>query len=145
MLTADLSYGQRQLVCFARALLRKTRLLVLDEATSSIDLETDEAVQKILRSSDFKGVTTITVGPIEVRFCRADGQIAHRINTIIDSDRVLVMELGKVAEYDTPEKLLADPVSENAYRGDAIDGFSTPLSIRLCRSRVWASSDMIMR
>ena len=93
----NLSSGQRQLVCFARALLRKTKILVLDEATSSIDLETDEAVQQILRGSDFKGVTTIT--------------IAHRINTIMDSDKVLVMSQGRVAEYDTPEKLLEKPDS----------------------------------
>ncbi|WWD05496.1 hypothetical protein V865_003573 [Kwoniella europaea PYCC6329] len=89
---SNLSAGQRQLVCFARALLRKTKILVLDEATSSIDLETDEAVQDILRGPDFKGVTTIT--------------IAHRINTILDSDRVLVMSEGRVAEYDTPEVLI---------------------------------------
>lgn len=94
---SNLSAGQRQLVCFARALLRKTKILVLDEATSSIDLETDEAVQQILRGPDFKGVTTLT--------------IAHRINTIMDSDRVLVMSDGKVAEFDTPEKLLGDSVS----------------------------------
>jgi ABC-type multidrug transport system fused ATPase/permease subunit len=84
-------------VCFARALLRKTKILVLDEATSSIDLETDEAVQAILRGSDFKGVTTIT--------------IAHRLNTIMDSDRVLVMADGRVAEYDTPDKLLENEQS----------------------------------
>jgi ABC-type multidrug transport system fused ATPase/permease subunit len=89
---SNLSSGQRQLVCFARALLRKTKILVLDEATSSIDLETDEAVQQILRGKDFEGVTTLT--------------IAHRINTILDSDRVLVMSDGEVAEYDTPEELL---------------------------------------
>lgn len=93
----NLSSGQRQLVCFARALLRKTKILVLDEATSSIDLETDEAVQQILRGSDFHGVTTIT--------------IAHRLNTILDSDKVLVMQDGKVAEYDSPDKLLEDPQS----------------------------------
>jgi ATP-binding cassette subfamily C (CFTR/MRP) protein 1 len=94
---SNLSAGQRQLVCFARALLRKTKILVLDEATSSIDLETDEAVQQILRGADFKGVTTLT--------------IAHRINTIMDSDRVLVMADGKVAEFDTPDVLLGDTVS----------------------------------
>ncbi|WRT65913.1 uncharacterized protein IL334_002864 [Kwoniella shivajii] len=88
----NLSAGQRQLLCFARALLRKTKILVLDEATSSIDLETDEAVQDILRGPDFKGVTTIT--------------IAHRINTILDSDRVLVMSEGKTAEFDSPESLI---------------------------------------
>jgi len=94
---ANLSAGQRQLVCFARALLRHTKILVLDEATSSIDLETDDAVQQILRGPDFAGVTTIT--------------IAHRINTIMDSDMVLVMDQGKVAEYDTPANLLAKPDS----------------------------------
>lgn len=94
---SNLSSGQRQLVCFARALLRKTKILVLDEATSSIDLETDEAVQDILRGPDFAGVTTLT--------------IAHRINTIMDSDKVLVMDQGTVAEYDTPAALLARPDS----------------------------------
>ncbi|KAJ9104123.1 hypothetical protein QFC19_004107 [Naganishia cerealis] len=94
---SNLSSGQRQLLSFARALLRKTKILILDEATSSIDLETDEAVQSILRGPDFEGVTTLT--------------IAHRINTIMDSDRVLVLEQGKVAEFDTPANLLADPQS----------------------------------
>lgn len=96
---SNLSAGQRQLVCFARALLRKTKILILDEATSSIDLETDEAVQHILRGPDFEGVTTLT--------------IAHRINTIMDSDKVLVMSEGKVAEFDTPDKLLENTVSHD--------------------------------
>lgn len=116
---SNLSAGQRQLVCFARALLRKTKILVLDEATSSIDLETDEAVQQILRGPDFKGVTTLT--------------IAHRINTIMDSDRVLVMSDGKVSEFDTPEKLLGDTVSLG--QGTADD--SRRSSTRLLRRRVY--------
>ncbi|GMK60092.1 hypothetical protein CspeluHIS016_0903090 [Cutaneotrichosporon spelunceum] len=91
---SNLSSGQRQLVCFSRALLRRTKILVLDEATSSIDLETDDAVQEILRGPDFAGVTTLT--------------IAHRLHTIMDSDKVLVMDQGSVAEFDSPEALLAD-------------------------------------
>lgn len=94
---SNLSAGQRQLICFARALLRKTKILVLDEATSSVDMLTDSAVQTILRGADFAGVTTLT--------------IAHRINTIMDSDMVLVMDQGRVAEYDTPENLLQNPES----------------------------------
>ncbi|CED82203.1 metal resistance protein ycf1 [Phaffia rhodozyma] len=89
----NLSSGQKQLICFARALLRKSRILVLDEATSAIDLETDAAVQEILRGPDFAATTTIT--------------IAHRLDTIMHSTRVLVMDKGQVAEFDTPENLLS--------------------------------------
>lgn len=91
----NFSAGQRQLICIARAFLRNAKILVLDEATSAIDLETDAQVQAIVRS-EFKG-TTITV--------------AHRLNTVIDSTRVLVLKDGAVAEFDTPEKLLADKQS----------------------------------
>ena len=86
----NFSVGQRQLLCIARALVRRTRILVLDEATSSIDLATDDSIQRIVRS-EFKG-TTIT--------------IAHRLNTILDSTRVLVLRNGSVAEFDTPQNLL---------------------------------------
>ncbi|WFC97545.1 hypothetical protein MYAM1_000259 [Malassezia yamatoensis] len=88
----NLSAGQRQLVCIARALVRQTKILVLDEATSSVDLETDSLVQHLVRTQ-FHG-TTIT--------------IAHRLNTILDSDRVLVMQDGSVKEFDTPNKLLGN-------------------------------------
>ncbi|KAJ3985950.1 multidrug resistance-associated ABC transporter [Lentinula detonsa] len=89
---SSLSSGQKQLLCFARALLRKASVLVLDEATSAVDLDTDKAIQEIIRGPAFKDVTILT--------------IAHRLNTIIDSDRVLVMSTGEVAEFDTPENLL---------------------------------------
>ncbi|KAK2189924.1 hypothetical protein NP493_93g01033 [Ridgeia piscesae] len=89
----NLSVGQRQLVCLARALLRKSKILVLDEATAAIDLETDDLIQKTIRT-EFADSTVIT--------------IAHRINTIMDYDRVLVLDNGTIKELDTPEALLKD-------------------------------------
>ncbi|RUS35015.1 ABC transporter type 1, transmembrane domain-containing protein [Jimgerdemannia flammicorona] len=93
----NFSVGQRQLICLARALLRKTRILVLDEATSATDVQTDELIQKTIRK-EFKDRTILT--------------IAHRITTILDSDKILVLDAGRVAEYDTPDKLLADRSSK---------------------------------
>jgi len=89
----NLSVGQRQLVCLARALLRKTKVLILDEATAAIDLDTDELIQNTIRTK-FTDCTILT--------------IAHRLNTIMDSDRVIVLDQGQIAEYDSPDVLLAD-------------------------------------
>ncbi|KAI6037805.1 P-loop containing nucleoside triphosphate hydrolase protein [Pisolithus marmoratus] len=94
---ASLSAGQRQLLCFARALLSKSKILVLDEATSAVDLDTDSEIQNIIRGPTFKDVTILT--------------IAHRLNTIIDYDRILVLAEGSVTEFDSPTTLLADKSS----------------------------------
>mmetsp|Transcript_13284 Transcript_13284/g.27849 ORF Transcript_13284/g.27849 Transcript_13284/m.27849 type:complete len:1151 (+) Transcript_13284:3-3455(+) len=88
----NFSQGQRQLLCIARSLLRKPKILVMDEATASIDNETDATIQRMIREN-FKDATVLT--------------IAHRLNTIMDSDRVLVLDDGHIAELDTPENLLA--------------------------------------
>lgn len=87
------SVGQRQLVSLGRALLKQARILVLDEATASVDTATDNLIQKIIRT-EFKDCTVCT--------------IAHRIPTVIDSDVVLVLSDGRVAEFDSPARLLED-------------------------------------
>jgi len=92
----NLSVGQRQLICLARALLRKTKVLILDEATAAVDLETDELVQSTIRQ-EFNDCTVIT--------------IAHRLNTIMDSNRVMVLDQGQIAEFESPQNLLANPNS----------------------------------
>ncbi|KAF9391917.1 hypothetical protein CPB97_005044 [Podila verticillata] len=88
----NMSLGQRQLMSLARAMLAKnTHILCLDEATAAIDIETDNAIQRALRR-EFSNCTVLT--------------IAHRINTIMDSDKILVLDQGRVAEYDSPQALL---------------------------------------
>ncbi|KAI0887499.1 P-loop containing nucleoside triphosphate hydrolase protein [Annulohypoxylon maeteangense] len=89
---SNLSAGQRQLISLARAMLTPSNILVLDEATAAVDVETDAMLQNTLRSSLFSHRTIITV--------------AHRINTILDSDRIVVLDKGEVVEFDTPQALI---------------------------------------
>ncbi|XP_035694505.1 ATP-binding cassette sub-family C member 9-like [Branchiostoma floridae] len=90
----NFSVGQRQLFCLARTFVRKCRILIMDEATASIDMETDFNLQNVIQTA-FKDRTVIT--------------IAHRIATILSSDRILVLDQGKVVENDSPDKLLKQP------------------------------------
>ncbi|XP_060771637.1 ATP-binding cassette sub-family C member 2-like [Neoarius graeffei] len=83
----NLSVGQRQLLCLARALLRKSKILILDEATAAVDLETDELIQSTI-NQEFSQCTVLT--------------IAHRIHTILNSTRVMVLNAGKIVEFDSP-------------------------------------------
>merc|ERR1719489_435903 len=105
----NLSVGQRQLVCLARALLRKTKVLILDEATAAVDLETDDLIQATIRK-EFADSTVLT--------------IAHRLNTIMDYDKIMVLDKGLLVEYDTPNNLLEDESS--IFHGMAADAGISP-------------------
>ncbi|KWU42263.1 P-loop containing nucleoside triphosphate hydrolase protein [Rhodotorula sp. JG-1b] len=92
----NFSAGQRQLICLGRALLRRSKILVLDEATAAVDVESDRDIQTVIRR-EFASCTIFV--------------IAHRLNTIMDCDKILVMNAGSVAEFDSPQNLLAEPDS----------------------------------
>ncbi|KAK2949702.1 Multidrug resistance-associated protein [Blattamonas nauphoetae] len=93
---SNFSAGQRQLLCFGRAILNNCRVVVMDEATANVDVETDAKIQRTIREQ-FREQTVIV--------------IAHRLNTIMDSTRIMVMDQGYLSEFDTPENLKANPDS----------------------------------
>jgi len=85
------SHGQRQLFCLARAILRKSKVVILDEATSSVDTKSDELMQQVIRK-EFRDCTIIAV--------------AHRLDTIMDFDRIALLSAGELKEFDTPDALM---------------------------------------
>lgn len=91
---SNFSVGERQLLCLARAIVEEPRVLVLDEATASVDTQSDSFIQQMLRTR-FQNTTLLT--------------IAHRLHTIMDYDIVIVMEKGKCVELDHPARLLENP------------------------------------
>ena len=88
---ANLSVGERQLVCLARALVQRSKIIIMDEATANVDFKTDHLIQEVIRHK-FKDSTVLT--------------IAHRLNTIMDYDKVLVLDGGRVVEFDNPDVLI---------------------------------------
>jgi ABC-type branched-subunit amino acid transport system ATPase component len=89
----NLSQGQRQLLCIARALLRKSKIIVIDEGTSAVDPHTDNVIQEVLKANTDKNKSTILT-------------VAHRLSTIVNYDKVLVLRDGVVVEFDTPNNLI---------------------------------------
>ena len=92
----NLSVGERQLICIIRAILRCNKIVILDEATANIDVVTEQAIQKLI-DEEFNGATVLC--------------IAHRLNTIIRSNKVLVMDKGQAIEFDSPQALMANKSS----------------------------------
>ncbi|KAJ3224355.1 Canalicular multispecific organic anion transporter 2 [Chytriomyces hyalinus] len=124
----NMSMGQRQLLCLAKAILAKPKILIMDEATAAVDGEADQKIQEVL-FRDFKDATVIS--------------IAHRLNTIARFDKVLVLAGGELKEFDAPHVLLGRPESEFSQLVDATGGSNAALIRELAHKRFLESSSVI--
>jgi ABC-type multidrug transport system fused ATPase/permease subunit len=95
--------GERQLICIARAVLRNSKVVIMDEATSNVDVRTDACIQKVIRDENFGIFSNASVLTI-----------AHRLNTVIDYDYILVLDEGKVVEFGAPWELLEKSTTEES-------------------------------
>ncbi|CAK1548558.1 unnamed protein product [Leptosia nina] len=125
---SNFSVGQRQLVCLARAILRSNKILIMDEATANVDPQTDDLIQKTIRRT-FASCTVLT--------------IAHRLNTIMDSDRVLVMDKGEVAEFDHPYILLNNPQSHFSFMVNETGESMRKVLFEIAKSKYFNNTDVI--
>lgn len=107
---SNISVGERQLLCLARVLLEKRKIVILDEANANVDFKTDRLIQEVIRTK-FKNITIIS--------------IAHRVDTIIDYDRVLVLDEGRVVEFDRPSTLIN---RKGSYLAQLVKSFSDNVS-----------------
>ena len=120
----NLSTGERQLLCLARAILRKNRIILIDEATANVDLHTDSLIQQAIRTN-FSECTVLT--------------IAHRIDTIIDSDRIIVLNKGRLTELDVPLFMLENENSHLSSLMAYLDPF-TQMKLRKLAQRSFFTS-----
>lgn len=116
--SAALSVGQKQLICLARAVLKNNKILVIDEATAFVDLNTDQFIQETIRSL-FKEATIMT--------------IAHRLHTVIDSDAIIVIDKGRIQEMGKPEDLIK---KKGTVFGNMVNFYGTNEAERLRRATV---------
>src|SRR5436305_11912064 len=136
----NLSQGQRQLMCLARALLKVPRVILMDEATASIDYATDAKIQMTIRKEFITSTILTSINPTTLRWDQADNVVAHRLRSIIDFDKVLVLDHGEVKEYDHPHLLLQK--QDSIFRGMVEQSGEMEILVDLARA-AWKKTQLV--